>query len=183
MEQLNILVISGGNRVESFNTKVAKALVTLAPEGTQLTLADITKLPLYNQDLEENYPAEAASLKEQIRAADGIIFVTPEYNRSIPTALKNALDWASRPYGESAWNGKPVMITGATPGGTGTTQAQAHLRQIVTYLNMRILGQPEIYLSHVADLLAEDGSIADESTRELLSGALATFAEFVTKLK
>ena len=183
MDSTNILVISGGNRKDSFTTKVAHALPELAPSGMQLAVHDISSLPLYNQDLEADYPAEAQALKDAIEAADGIIIVTPEHNRSIPAALKNALDWASRPWGTNSWAGKPVLLAGVTPGGLGAAQALAHLRQIAVYLDMRVLGQPELYLSEISGKLGEDGSLEDEGTRELLTKALTTFAEFTRKLK
>jgi chromate reductase len=148
-----------------------------------LSIADIATLPLFNQDMETQLPAEVTTLKESIKNADGIIFVTPEHNRSIPAVLKNALDWASRPYGTNAWTGKPTITMGVTPGGLGASQAQAHLRQIIAYLDMRLMGQPEVYISSIGDKLSDDGSIKDEALRTHLTGALATFATFVAKMK
>lgn len=181
MESSTILVISGGNRAASDNTKIARALPTLAPSGMTLSVADISALPIYNQDLEADFPVAAVDLKNKINAADGIIFVTPEHNRSIPTVLKNALDWASRPYGDSAWAGKPILIMGATPGTVGASQAQAHLRQIVAYLDMHLMGQPETYINSVHEKLGPDGSITDEDLKTHLTKTLARFGEFVAQ--
>ncbi|HET8581058.1 MAG TPA: NAD(P)H-dependent oxidoreductase [Candidatus Paceibacterota bacterium] len=175
MESSSVLLISGSNRTGSFTTAIAHALDALVPDGLTLVHADISDLPLFDQDLEADPPAAVTRLKEAIRAADGIIIATPEHNRSIPALLKNALDWASRPYGDNAWSGKVMLPIGVTTGRIGAALAVAHLRQIGLYLGMRVLGQPELYLAGVRELIAEDGSIADSSTRELLAGALASF--------
>ena len=183
MNSSHVLIVTGGNRADSVNTKIAKALPSFAPEGMTFSFAEIESLPLYSQDAEAAFPADATALKEAVSAADGIIFVTPEHNRSIPAVLKNAVDWASRPWGTNSWAGKPALLMGATPGMVGTSLAQAHLRLIAQYLDMHALGQPEVYITGANDKVGADGSITDEKTKELLSKALATLDAFITKIK
>ncbi len=176
---MNILALSGSLRKESFNSALLREFVKQAPEGVTIDVADIGALPLYNQDREANFPAEAAALKSKIKAADGILISTPEYNRSIPGVLKNAVDWTSRPYGDSAWDGKPVYIVGATGGQIGTAVGQYALKQSMLYLNTRVLGQPEFYLSFATDKFDEKGNLTDASTVEHVEKALAAFIGFI----
>lgn len=174
-----IAIIVGSLRRESFNRKFAEALTRLAPSGVSFTWPDIGALPLYNQDDDGSPPPAATALKAEIRAADGVIFVTPEYNRSIPGVLKNALDHASRPYGDSAWAGKPAGVIGVSPGALGTSLAQQHLRSILAYLDMPTLGQPEAYIQHREGMFAEDDSLVDPSrdfARKWLDAFLALVA-------
>ncbi len=168
---MNILALSGSIRKESFNTKLVEACQALLPEGTTITLHPIDTLPLYNSDLETTFPAEATALKTAIEAADAIIIATPEYNRSIPGVLKNAIDWASRPWGKNSFAGKPVLTMGVSSGRIGTAVAQSHLRQIMVYLDAHVVGQPEVYLS--ADTAFTEAGL-DPKVAELLTHALQT---------
>ncbi len=172
---MNILTISGSSRTGSFNTMLLGALPALAPAHT-FTHMDYSALPLFSQDLENPFPESATSLKDQIKAADAIIIATPEYNRSIPASLSNLLDWTSRPYGQGAWIGKKVLVMGATPAPTGTVLAQAELRKILLYLDARVMGQPEIYLSSVYEKFTTEGELTDEGTKQHLSKALELLA-------
>lgn len=177
VRSMNIVAISGSLRKDSFNTALLRTLQTLAPEGMSITIADINGLPSYNQDDEGTYPAVAQTLKDVVASADGIIFATPEYNRSIPGVLKNAIDWVSRPYGQNSFAHKPVLVAGVSVGKTGTAIAQSHLRQILTHLDMHVIGQPEIYLGPAQTLFDGEGNITDEPTRELLKRALGVLAK------
>lgn len=170
---MNIVAISGSLRKDSFNTALLRALQSLAPEGMRITVTDIT-LPLYSQDAEAAFPPAAQALKDAIEAADGVIIATPEYNRSIPGVLKNAIDWASRPWGKNSFAGKPVITAGVSVGKIGTAVAQSHLRQIMAYLDAQVIGQPEIYLGPVQGVFDAEGNITDESVKELLAKALET---------
>jgi chromate reductase, NAD(P)H dehydrogenase (quinone) len=168
----NILAISGSLRDSSFNTMLLRAAQNLVPEGASIEIASIGDLPLYNEDIESNFPSAAQTLKDKILAADGVIISTPEYNRSISSALKNAIEWTSRPYGQGAWKGKPVLVLGATVAHTGTLAAQCHLKQILSYLDAKFLGQPEFYLSAAQEKFAQDGTLIDEDTKIHLRAAL-----------
>lgn len=178
---MNILAISGSLRKGSFNSGLLRELAKRAPQGTTVEIADIGVLPLYNQDREAEFPSEVAALKAKIKAADGIIIATPEYNRSVPGVLKNVIDWTSRPYGDSAWDGKPVYIVGATGGQIGTAVAQYALKTSMIYLNTRVLGQPEFYLGGAGDKFDADGNIIDASTIEHVEKALAAFIAFISE--
>jgi NAD(P)H-dependent FMN reductase len=173
---MNILAISGSLRKDSFNTKLVQALSALAPAGMTITLFDLAHIPLYSQDFEAAFPAEAQVLKDAIEKADGIIITMPEYNRSIPGVLKNAIDWASRPYGKNSFAGKPVMTMGVSVGKLGTAVAQSHLKQILVYLDAQVVGQPELYLGPAHELFDEAGNLADEPVCELLMRALGVLA-------
>jgi chromate reductase len=167
MNQYQIAVIVGSLRKDSFNRKLAHAIVKLAPSEFSFKELQIGDLPLYNQDEDANQAQSVKRLKEEITAAQGILFVTPEYNRSISGVLKNAIDHASRPYGQSAWAGKPAGVLGASPGATGTAMAQQHLRNILATLNMPTLAQPEAFI-HVRDgLFDETGDIGTASKKFL----------------
>jgi chromate reductase len=163
---LNIAVIVGSLRTDSFNARLADALQTLAPKDVEFHRLRIDDLPLYNQDDDDSPPAPVVRLKQGIRDADGLLFVTPEYNRSIPGVLKNALDHASRPYGDSAFPDKPAGIIGVSIGAIGTAVAQQHLRTILAYLDMPTLGQPEAFLK-ADDVLTDEGGIAEGSRKFL----------------
>ncbi len=171
---MNIVAISGSLRKDSFNTALLRAMQKLAPEGMEIKIADIGDLPLYNSDAEAAFPAAAQALKDAIETADGVIIATPEYNRSIPGVLKNAIDWASRPWGKNSFAGKPVITAGVSSGKIGTAVAQSHLRQIMNYLDARVIGQPEIYLGPAQGVFDSEGNITDESVKELLAKALET---------
>ena len=176
----HILSFSGSLRSASFNTGLIRAAMSLAAPELNITLADISALPLYNQDNESPLPPLVAELKNHIRAADGILIATPEYNRSIPGVLKNMIDWTSRPYGDSAWNGRAVATMGATAGNVGTAVAQSHLRQTLVYLNTRVMGQPEFYLSNAMEKFDNAGNLTDENTKEHLKRLLESFQKFIS---
>jgi chromate reductase len=163
VSQYRIAVIVGSLRKDSFNRKLAGAITRLAPPEFSFAQLRIDDLPLYNQD-DDASPAESVKrLKSEISAADGLLFVTPEYNRSLPGVLKNAIDHASRPYGQSAWDGKPAGVLGVSPGAAGTAMAQQHLRNVLAYLDVPTLGQPEAFLQMREGLFEADGSIGAAS--------------------
>jgi chromate reductase len=174
-----IAVVVGSLRRDSFNRQLAQALAQLAPQELALEFPRIDDLPLYNQDDDNNPAPPVRRLKGEIAGADGVIFVTPEYNRSIPGVLKNAIDHASRPYGQSAWAGKPAAVIGISIGAMGTSMAQQHLRNMLAYLDMPTLAQPEVYLTNKQGFFGASGEIADESTRQFLQKWLARYAEWV----
>ncbi len=173
---MNIVAISGSLRKDSFNTMLVRSLSELAPAGMSITIADISALPLYDQDAEASFPAAAQALKDMIAAADGVIIATPEYNRSIPGGLKNAIDWASRPYGKNSFAGKPVLIMGMSVGRLGAALAQAHLKQVMLHLDARVIGQPELYFGPAQELFDAAGNLKEESTKSLLANALGVLA-------
>ena len=176
----DIAVIVGSLREASFSRKTARALANLSPERLALEIVEIGELPLYNQDLDpDRPPARWVAFRERVRAADGVLFVTPEYNRSIPGVLKNAIDVGSRPYGKSAWERKPGAVVSVTPGGLGAFGANHHLRQACVFLDMPLMAQPEAYLSHAGDFFADDGSLKDPSLEKLLKRFMAAFADWV----
>ena len=164
---VDIALVVGSLRRESLNRKLAQGLVKLAPSDFAFKELQIDDLPLYNQDDDANQALQVKRLKSEIAAAKGILFVTPEYNRSIPGVLKNALDHASRPYGQNAWAGKPAGVIGISPGAIGTALAQQHLRNILAYLDMPTLGQPEAFIQAKDDLFAPDGAIGPDSRKFL----------------
>jgi chromate reductase len=179
MTQLRIGVIIGSIRKASVNARLAQALAGLAPQGVSFDTIRIDDLPLYSTDTEAD-PGEAVlRLKQQISLADGILFVTPEYNRSIPGALKNAIDHASRPYGKSVWSGKPAGVIGASPGAIGTAMAQQHLRNVLAYLNMPTLGQPEAFVQTGPNYFDAQGGVADEGHRAFLTDWVGKFVTWV----
>ncbi len=180
MSNKKIAIIVGSLRRESFNSKLANALKKLAPAGFTFSTVEIGDLPLYNQDDDGNQAEQVKRLKSEIAAADGVLFVTPEYNRSIPGVLKNAIDHASRPYGQSAWAGKPAGVIGISVGAIGTSLAQQHLRNILAYLDMPTLGQPEAFLQMKDDLFEGDGSIGAAS-REFLQSWMDKYVDWVRK--
>ncbi len=181
MPNLNILAFSGSLRKDSKNTGLLRAIKELAAEDIQVHIADISDLPLYNQDLEGDFPVKIAALKKQIREADGIIIATPEFNRSIPGPLKNMLDWTSRPNGDSAWPSKHVAVVGASPGSIGTAVAQYNLKQILLYLDTLVLGQPEFYVSLSKEKFDAEGNLTDLKTKEKIANLLEKFRERIGK--
>lgn len=179
MSDIRIAVLVGSLRNDSFNGQLARALVRLAPERLLLEQVRIDDLPLYNQD-DDGKPGEPVRrLKTQVAAAQGVIFVTPEYNRSIPGVLKNAIDHGSRPYGQSVWAGKPAGVLGISIGAMGTSMAQQHLRNVLAYLDMPTLGQPEVYLQASHGFFTEAGDIAADDTKQFLQKWLETYAAWV----
>ena len=177
MPQHTIGVVVGSLRRESFNRKLAHAMAKLAPASFSFKHLEIGDLPLYNQDDDANPPASAKRLKQEILASTGLLILTPEYNRSIPGVLKNAIDHASRPYGQSAWAGKPTGVMGISVGAAGTAMAQQHLRNILAYLDVPTLGQPEAFLQYKEGFFDADGGIG-ESSRKFLQGWMDKFVAF-----
>jgi chromate reductase len=180
MAKFKVAVVVGSNRRESVNRTLAHALAKLGADKLAFSFARIDDLPLYNQDLEGALPESVARFKSEIAAADGLLFVTPEHNRSIPTVLKNAIDWGARPYGQNSWSSKLIAITGTSPGAIGTAVAQQHLRQILGVLGGLVMGG-EAYISFKPGLVDADGAIADESTRKFLRGFIDQFATLVAR--
>jgi chromate reductase len=179
MIQTKIAVFVGSLRRESFSRKMAKALMKLAPDSLNLEIIEIGGLPLYNQDLEDNPPAAWIEFRERLKKFDGILFVTPEYNRSVPGGLKNAIDVGSRPYGKSAWEGKPGAVVSVSPGVIGGFGANHHLRQSLVFLNMPAMQQPEAYMGNAANLFDGGDNLVDESTREFATKFMHAFAAWV----
>jgi chromate reductase, NAD(P)H dehydrogenase (quinone) len=180
MAKFKVTVIVGSNRRESVNRRLAHALTPLGADKFAFSFVQIDDLPLYNQDLEAELPKSVARFKSEIAAADGLLFVTPEHNRSIPAVLKNAIDWGARPYGQNSWSGKPGAITGTSPGAIGTAVAQQHLRQVLGNLGVLVMGG-EAYVGFKPGLIDADGAIADESTRKFLQGFVDQFATLVAR--
>ena len=179
-----IAMIVGSIRKDSYNLKLAKALEKLGKDHFSVTHIRIDDLPLFNQDLESAPPAAVTRLKSEIEAADGIVFVTPEYNRSIPGVLKNAIDWASRPYGKNSFSGKPSAICGTSPGAIGTAVAQSHLRSVVNgFLNCPVMGQPELYLAFKDGLIDAEGNVSNPDTEKFLQSYVDQFAAYVAGSK
>lgn len=181
MSQTPIAVIVGSLRRDSFNRKLANVMAKLAPSDFSFKHLEIGDLPLYNQDEDAN-PAESVKrLKNEIKAAHGLMFVTPEYNRSMPGVLKNALDHASRPYGQSAWAGKPAGVLGTSQGATGTALAQQHLRNVLAYLDVPTLCQPEAFIQFKQELFDENDNITNPSTQKFLQGWMDKYVIWIKK--
>ncbi|MBW8882386.1 MAG: NAD(P)H-dependent oxidoreductase [Asticcacaulis sp.] len=176
----NILVLVGSLRADSINKKYANALEKLAEDQFAFTYADMD-LPLYNDDLWRDPPAKIAQLKDRVRTSDGILIVTPEYNRSLPAVTKNAVDWASRPYGQNAWSGTCVAITGASTGAIGTAVAQSQLRSTMVICGAAVMGEPEVYIGFKPDMLDGDGRFANEGTAKFLKSFLDAFDGFIAR--
>ena len=183
MPERKVAVVVGSLRKGSFNRKMALALEKLAPDGLKLDIVEIRDLALYDEDLEAAPPQAWLDFREAIRARDAVMFVTPEYNRSVPGGLKNAIDVGSRPYGHSVWSKKPCAVVSVSPGGIGGFGANHHLRQSLVFLDMPVLQQPEAYIGGAATLFAEDGSIANEGTRKFATGLMAAFAAWIEKVQ
>lgn len=178
----DVAVIVGSLRRESYTRKFARALIELAPATLALELVEIGALPLYNADLEgAATPAAWTAFRERLRGMRGVLFATPEYNRSVPGALKNAIDVGSRPRGESVWRGKPCAVISVTPGRLGAFGANHHLRQSLVSLDMPAMAQPEAYIARAATLLDESGRVADEPTREFLARFMRAFAAWLDR--
>jgi chromate reductase len=177
----DLAVLVGSLRRESFNLKLAKAMQAVAPPNLKLDLVEIRDLPLYNQDLDEAPPASWTSFRDRIARADGVLFVTPEYNRSVPGGLKNAIDVASRPYGKGALVKKPAAVASLTGGALGAFGANHHLRQMFVFLDMPPLQQPELYLGGAAKMFNADGTFVQDSTKELIVKFLTAFAGWIEK--
>jgi chromate reductase, NAD(P)H dehydrogenase (quinone) len=179
---VRILGIAGSLRRGSYNRAALRAAVQLVPQNASLEVFELDGIPGFNQDEEQNPPAKVADLKQHVRNADAIMIVTPEYNYSIPGVLKNAIDWASRPYGDSAWNGKPVAIMGASIGTFGTARAQYHLRQSFVFLNMFPINQPEVMIGNAAQRFDAHGNLTDETTKNLIRQLLQNLVDWTHRL-
>ena len=183
MPQRNVAVLVGSLRKASYNRKMALALAKLAPETLALSIVEIGALPLYNEDLEGAEPPQPwLDFRAAVRGADAVMFVTPEYNRSVPGGLKNAIDVGSRPYGQSVWSRKPCAVVSVSPGGIGGFGANHHLRQSLVFLDMPVLQQPEAYIGGAATLFADDGSIVSDGTRKFLTGLMTAFADLIERV-
>lgn len=180
MENYKIAVFVGSLRKGSYNLKTARVLMELAPESLSLKLVSIADLPMFNEDLEAAPPDAWVKLREQIHAADGFLFLTPEYNRSVPAVLKNAIDVGSRPYGQNSWNGKPAAVVSVSIGNISGFGANHHLRQSLVFLNVPTMPQPEAYLGDVYGLFDDNGKISNNSTNEFLKGFMLAFEKWVT---
>ena len=179
MGRKKIAVLVGSLRKDSFNRKMAKALMKLAPDSLSLEIIEIGGLPLYNQDLEDDPPAAWTGFRERLKKVDGVLFVTPEYNRSVPGVLKNAIDVGSRPYGKNAWAGKPGAVVSVSPGVIGGFGANHHLRQSLVFIDVPAMPQPEAYIGGAGDLFDERGDLANESTRDFSAKFMNAFAAWV----
>ena len=179
---VRILGIAGSLRRESYNRAALRAATELVPEGATIDVFEIDGIPGFSQDDEQNPPAKVVDLKRRIREADAILFVTPEYNYSIPGVLKNAIDWASRPYGDSAWNGKPAAIMGASIGTIGTARAQYHLRQMMVFLNMFPVNQPEVMISNAQGRFDAQGNLTDDATKEFIRQLLQSLIDWTRRI-
>jgi len=171
----------GSLSARSINRTLSKPLVRLAPQ-LEMREIPIKDLPLYNRDLDENYPPEARALKQAIANVDAVLFITPEYNRDIPGSLKNAIDWASRPWGTNSFNRKPSAVIGASPGKIGTAVAQQNLKGILSYCNSPQMNVMEAYLQLTPGLIADDGEVTDEATEQFLRDYMSEFEQFITRV-
>ena len=171
----------GSLSARSINRTLSKALVRLAPQ-LEMREIPIKDLPLYNRDLDENYPPEARALKQAIANVDAVLFITPEYNRDIPGTLKNAIDWASRPWGTNSFNRKPSAVIGASPGKIGTAVAQQNLKGILSYCNSPQMNVMEAYVQFTPGLIADDGEVTDGTTEQFLRDYMGEFEQFITRV-
>lgn len=174
-------VVIGSLRKNSFSESIANYIVSVAPEGYEFKVIEIGDLPFFNQDLEDAPPASWVRLREDVKSVDGLLFFTPEYNRSLPAVLKNALDVGSRPYGQSVWGGKPAGVISVSPGGIGGFGANHHLRQVLSFLDVHPLQQPEAYIGNVMAVLDENGKVANEETKSFLAAYAQAFAAWVER--
>ena len=179
MKKHKIAVIVGSLRKESYNLKTAKALIEMAPESLSLEIIDISNLQMFNEDLEATPPSEWIKFREQIIAADGILFLTPEYNRSVPAVLKNALDVGSRPYGQNSWDGKPAGIVSVSIGNISGFGANHHLRQSLVFVNMHTMAQPEAYIGGAGALFDDEGKLINESTKDFLHNFMVAYEKWI----
>lgn len=177
-----VLALVGGISQGSINKKLFKTVRSLAPKGLEFDAFEIEKLPFFSQDLESDLPAIVRDFKDRIKSADAILFVTPEYNRSFPGVLKNAVDWGSRPEGQNSWAEKPCALIGGSSGNIGTALAQSHLRQTLVHLNMRTMAQPEVYLN-LSKAFDADGNMSDERTKGFLQKFVTTFEAWIAKAR
>jgi chromate reductase len=180
---VRILGIAGSLRQGSYNRSTLRAAIELAPDDAVIEEFDIGGLPGFNQDEEQNPPEKVIELKRRIRESDAILFVTPEYNYSVPGVLKNAIDWASRPYGDSAWAGKPAAVMGASIGMIGTARAQYHLRQMFVFLNMFPINQPEVMIANCMDSFDDQGNLTNQLSRDLIAALLVELVKWTRRIR
>ena len=181
-DPIKILGIAGSLRQASYNRAALRAAQRLVPDDATIDILDLDGIPGFNQDLENQPPAKVVELKARVRAADAILFVTPEYNYSVPGVLKNAIDWVSRPFGDNAWDGKPVAVMGASIGAQGTARAQYHLRQTFVFLNMYPVNRPEVMISNAAQRFDQSGELIDQKSREKISELLQTLVAWTRQI-
>ncbi len=182
MSNITVGYIVGSLAKRSINRKLAKALVKLAPENVQMKEISFADLPLYSYDYDADYPKVARDFKAAIADVDAVLFVTPEYNRSIPGGLKNAIDWASRPYGENAFTKKPTGIIGTSPGAIGTAVGQQHLKNILAFCNAPVMNEIEAYIQFTPDLISDNGDVSSESTEKFLRDYMKAFSDFTGRI-
>jgi chromate reductase len=182
MSGYNVGYIVGSLSTESINRTLATALVQLSPKSLKLAEIPIRDLPLYNRDFDTNYPPAGRALKDAVAAADALLFVTPEYNRGVPGAVKNAIDWASRPHGTNSFAHKPSAVIGASPGKIGTAVAQQSLRSALSFCDSPLMGAPEAYIQLTPGLITELGEVTDKGTEQFLCGFMEAFELFVTRV-
>jgi chromate reductase, NAD(P)H dehydrogenase (quinone) len=181
-QAIKILGIAGSLRKGSYNKAALRAAQRLAPSNAAIEIFEsLTDIPPYNQDLQNEPPEPVKALKEKIRASDAVLFVTPEYNYSVPGVLKNAIDWASRPYGDSAWDAKPAAIMGASVGMIGSARAQYHLRQMFVFLNMYALNRPEVMIPNAADKFDSQGNLTDKFTEDMIRKLVAALVSWAIR--
>jgi chromate reductase len=181
MNQMKIAVFVGSLRMDSFNRRLARAVEKLAPAEFAFKHVQINDLPLYSQDFDAAYPAVATRLKKDVESVDALLFVTPEYNRSVPGVLKNAIDIASRPWGTNSFAGKPGAVIGTSIGSTGSALAQQHLRNILAYLDVPMLAQPEVFVHFKDELIADDGTVSNDGTRKFLQSFVDNYVAWVRR--
>lgn len=180
---IDVVALVGSLRRGSFTRRLVRALSTVSPAGLHLEIVSIGELPLYNQDLEEKPPQAWVEFRDRVRRAGAVVFATPEYNRSVPGVLKNALDVGSRPYGKSVWNGKPAAVISDSPGAIGAFGANHHLRQSLVYLNMPTLAQPEAYIGGIDKSVDESGQFTNEETRKFCANFMSEFERWIQRLQ
>jgi chromate reductase len=180
MEKIKVGVFVGSLRKDSYNLKTAKSLISLAPESLSLEIIPIGDLPFYNEDLEAATPGQWQQFREKLATCSAVLFLTPEYNRSVPAVLKNAIDVGSRPYGKNAWEGKPGAIVSVSPGKIGAFGANHHLRQSLVFINVPAMPQPEAYIGGAKELFDESGNMTNESTRDFLKKFLLAFEKWIS---
>lgn len=183
MPNYTLLAISGSLRKSSYNTALLAAFKERAPDGMTIEIAEIRDLPLFDQDLEADFPKVATDLKNKILAADGILISTPEYNRTMPGTLKNAIDWVSRPYGKNAWNEKPIFVMSASIGPIAGALGQFNLRQSLVYVNAYVQSQPEFYCGSAGSKFDEAGKLTDEDTKKMIDKGLSAFTAYIEKFR
>lgn len=179
---VRILGIAGSLRRQSYNRALLRAATRIAPEGATIDVFEIDGIPPFSEDDEQTPPEKVVELKRRVREADAVLFVTPEYNYSIPGVLKNAIDWASRPYGDSAWSGKPAAIMGASVGALGTARAQYHLRQVMVFLDMFPVNQPEVMVGAANERFDTVGNLTDEETREYVRLLVQSLVDWTRRI-